>query len=356
MERHPGTTYQVIIDTFMRKTGPDSLVRLGRLTKGRGIRMQVAGAVPTLEFQKDILPKLQQTLASLREDGVDIWPGYAHVSPTSTLSLIKSLIFAQSNDYVWHEVVLAETHEGEGEAVGRSRVAGAGARELGHDGVAAFADEQPAGSQPVRFGERRRPGRTDGQGFRRQPGPATVRTRWRSGSWENGTKSTVHMAPFPKDEALTIQLMRDEKSVGNISDAGAHLQMLCGGGENILLFTKYVKEGLLTMEEAIHVKTGKLANFFGLRETGELKVGKRADIVVFDIDEIAYRDMEKRFDVPDGEGGTTWRFTRQAAPMRLTLVNGIATFDGTAYTGATPGEYISPQAGQDAARVLQAAE
>ena len=26
------------------------------------------------------------------------------------LSITKSLIFAQSNDYVWHEVVLAETH------------------------------------------------------------------------------------------------------------------------------------------------------------------------------------------------------------------------------------------------------
>jgi preprotein translocase SecE subunit len=42
----------------------------------------------------------------MREAGVDVGPGFAHVSPTSTLSLVKSLIFAQSNDYVWHEVVL----------------------------------------------------------------------------------------------------------------------------------------------------------------------------------------------------------------------------------------------------------
>jgi hypothetical protein len=62
-------------------------------------------------FQKDILPSMQKSLDEMRAAGVDVWPGYAHVSPTSTLSLYKSLIFAQSNDYVWHEVVLAETNE-----------------------------------------------------------------------------------------------------------------------------------------------------------------------------------------------------------------------------------------------------
>ena len=159
-----------------------------------------------------------------------------------------------------------------------------------------------------------------------------------------------------KAGASTVKLMHDEKSVGNISDAGAHLQMFCGGGENILLLTKYVKEGTISLEQAIHVKTGKLAHFFGLTDTGEIKVGKRADVVVFNMDEIRYRDMEKGFDVPDGEGGTTWRFTRQPAPMRLTLVNGTATFDGTRYTGATPGEYIAPQPANDEARTLQAAE
>jgi N-acyl-D-aspartate/D-glutamate deacylase len=29
-------------------------------------------------------------------------------------------------------------------------------------------------------------------------------------------------------------------------------------------------------------------------------------------------------------------------PTRLTLVNGVATFENGAYTGATPGEFLSP--------------
>ena len=354
--RYPGTTYQVIVDTFMRMTGPHHLERLERLTKGRHIRMQVAGAMPTLDFQKEILSVMKPRVEQMQANGVDIWPGYAHVSPTSTLSLVKSLIFAQSNDYVWHEVVLAETHE-EKAAMLADPDWRARAREswdtqawehspMRNPQDLFLLDSEnnagPVGMTLKDFAESRGLHRSDAM------------AQW---IIENGTKSTVHMAPFPKDEELTIKLMKDEKSVGNISDAGAHLQMLCGGGENILLFTHYVKEGLLTLEEAVHVKTGKLANFFGLIDTGELKVGKRADIAVFNLDEVKYRDMEKRFDVPDGDGGTTWRFTRQAAPMRLTLVNGVATFDASGYTGAKPGEYISPKAAVDQAeRMLEAAE
>ena len=64
LSRYPGTTYQVIVDTFMRKTGPASLERLERLSKGRNIRMQIAGAIPTLDFQKDIKPEMVERPSS----------------------------------------------------------------------------------------------------------------------------------------------------------------------------------------------------------------------------------------------------------------------------------------------------
>ena len=171
----------------------------------------------------------------------------------------------------------------------------------------------------------------------------------------NGTRSTVHMAPFPKDEDLTVALMKDPQTVGNISDAGAHLQMLCGGGENAGLLTRYVREeGRLTIEEAVHVLTGKLAQHFRLADRGVIAPGKRADICVFNMAEIERRPMKKAHDVPDGKGGTTWRFTRDAMPARLTLVNGVPTFENGAYTGATPGHFLSPAA--DSAAMAQAAE
>jgi N-acyl-D-aspartate/D-glutamate deacylase len=163
------------------------------------------------------------------------------------------------------------------------------------------------------------------------------------------------MAPFPKDEALTMELMMDPKTVGNISDAGAHLQMLCGAGENALLLTQYVRdEKRMTLEQAVHVMTGKLAQHFNLNDRGVIAVGKRADIAVFNMDEIQRREMEKAHDVPDGRGGTTWRFTRQAMPTRLTLVNGEPTFENGAYTGATPGKFLSPA--NDVVAMAEAAE
>jgi N-acyl-D-aspartate/D-glutamate deacylase len=355
LSRYPGATYQVIIDTFMRLTAPQDLERLERLSKGRNIRMQVAGAIPTLKFQKPMLDKLKPQVEQMQKNGVDIWPGFAHVATTSVLGLTKSLIFAQSNDYVWHEVVMAPTREEKMRLLAdpewRARARASWDNEAWPQSPMnnphnLYLLDSENGTGPINITLK---DLADSRGLHRSDAMA---------DWilENGTMSTVHMAPLEKDEEETVRLMLDDKSVGNISDAGAHLQMLCGGGENIQLFTKYVGEGMISLDQAIHLKTGKLANFFGLHETGEIKPGKRADVVVFNLDEIEYRDMEKRWDVPDGEGGTTWRFTRQPAPMRYTLVNGVVTFDGDKATGAMPGVYLAPTPGQTAGRQLEAAE
>ena len=354
MDRYPHTCYQVIVDTFMRMNGPANLKRLEKLLTGRKIRVQIAGGVPTLFFQAGILPEMQKSIQSMRDAGIDVWPGYAHVSPSSTLSLFKSLIFAQSNDYVWHEVVLAETQDEKRRLLGdpdwRAR-----ARESwdtqawGHSPLKNPQDlylldsengTGPIGGTLLEFAESRGQHRSDAMA-----------------DWilENGTMSTVHMAPFPKDEALTVALMQDPKTVGNISDAGAHLQMLCGGGENALLLTQYVRdEKSLTLEQAIHVMTGKIAEHFFLHDRGVIAPGKRGDICVFNFEEVQRRQMEKAWDMPDGKGGTTWRFTRKAMPARLTLVNGVPTFENGAYTGAKPGQFLSPVG--EPALVAEAAE
>jgi N-acyl-D-amino-acid deacylase len=353
MDRYPSTCYQIIVDTFMRMNGPANLKRLEKLLTGRKIRVQIAGGIPTLYFQAGILPEMQKTIDEMRAAGIDVWPGFAHVSPTSVLSLTKSLIFAQSNDYVWHEVVLAETHEEKARLLSdpdwRAR-----AREswdtqawdhspLKNPQELLMIDSEngvgPIGGTLKELADERGLHRSDAMA-----------------DWilENGIMSTVHMAPFPKNEELTVALMKDPKTVGNISDAGAHLQMLCGGGENALLLTRYVREDkVLTIEEAVHVMTGKLAEHFFLNDRGVIAPGKRADIAVFDLDEVTYHPFVKAWDVPDGKGGLGWRFTREAAPMRLTLVNGVPTFENGAYTGAKPGQFLSP-ANDDAALAVAA--
>ena len=114
--------------------------------------------------------------------------------------------------------------------------------------------------------------------------------------------------------------------------------MLCGIGDHIDLLAGYVRDKkLLTIEEAVHNITGKLADFFYLKDRGVIEVGRNADIVVFNLDEIERREKIKVFDVPDGKGARTWRYTRPPAPVRLTLVNGEPTFDRGHFTGNYPG-------------------
>jgi N-acyl-D-amino-acid deacylase len=354
MERYPATCYQVIVDTFMRMSGPDNLKRLEKLLKGRPIRVQIAGGIPTLEFQKGMLEPMKASIASMRAAGIDVWPGFAHVSPTNVLSIVKSLIFAQCNDYVWHEVVEADTHEekrrllADPEWRARARESW-DTKAWAHSPLNNPQDllllDSENGAGPLNLTLE---AYAESRGLHRSDAMA---------EWllANGTRSTVHMAPFPKDEELTIALMRDPQTVGNISDAGAHLQMLCGGGENALLLTQYVRdEGKLTLEEAVHVLTGKLAEHFFLHDRGVIAPGKRADICVFNLDEIQRQPMHKAHDVPDGRGGTTWRFTRAPMPPRLTMVNGVPTFENGAYTGQTPGQFLSPV--NDNALVAEAAE
>lgn len=354
MERYPATCYQVVVDTFMRMTGPANLRRLEKLLAGRTIRCQIAGGIPTLMFQKEILPSMQESMASMKAAGVDVWSGYAHVSPTTVLSMVKSLIFAQSNDYVWHEVVLAESHDEKRRLLAdpdwraRARVSW-DTQAWDHSPLKnpqdlLLLDSEngigPLGGTLLEYATSIGKHRSDAMA-----------------DWilANGTLSTVHMAPFPKDEELTVELLNDPKTVGNVSDAGAHLQMLCGSGENSLLLTKYVRENKwISIEQAVHVMTGKLAEHFFLHDRGTIAIGKRADIAVFNMDEIQNHQIVKAHDVPDGQGGTTWRFTRPPMPTRLTLVNGQPTFENGDYTGAKPGKFLSPV--NENALVAEAAE
>ena len=131
--------------------------------------------------------------------------------------------------------------------------------------------------------------------------------------------------------------------MANVTDAGAHGKLFCGAGYSVFLLTDYVRDRkVISLEQAVHMLTGRLSGFFGLNDRGTIEVGKAADITVFNLDEIEMRPEKKVWDVWDGTGGRTYRYTRDPAPMRLTLVAGVPTFDRGEFTGRYPGEFIGP--------------
>lgn len=347
MEKHKGSCFQVIVDVFRAMTAPESMVRIARLMDGLNVRVQWGG-LPTLVFQRDMMG-IQAPLVELHEqfksEGRDFWTAFAHIPVTSTLSVQSSLIFAQSNDYVWHEVVTAETDDAK-IAIMRDPDWRQRARHSWDNETFEFSPfprgraealllmNSDNGVGPI--------GVTVGEYMQQinAEHPSDAMAEWLIA---NGLESTVTMPAFEMDTDMVLKLLRDPKAVGNVSDAGAHGQMLCGGGENIKLLTEFVKKHkLLTLEEAVHALTGKIASHFSLSDRGLLDVGKKADITVFHLDEIQEREMRRVYDVPDGKGGHTWRWTRDAAPMRLTMVNGIPTFNGSGSTGSRPGEMLCP--------------
>jgi N-acyl-D-aspartate/D-glutamate deacylase len=168
--------------------------------------------------------------------------------------------------------------------------------------------------------------------------PSDALAQW---AWDNGPRSAVQMSAWVISDDILVKLVRDPTALGNISDFGAHTTLFCGAGHNLLLLTEWARDRkLITIEEAIHSLTGKVAHFFALHDRGTIHIGKQADIVVFNLDEIEVRKETKLWDVPDGFGGRTFRYVRAPAPMRLTLVNGVATFDNGDVTGNFPGRIV----------------
>ena len=355
LARYPGATLQCPVDNFMRQTAGDSAERIARLVKeaGPSVRVQLAGFRPALDFQSPAVPRQEELNEKFKAEGLDIWSGYHHVGPTLHVNFAASLLFAQQGNFVWQEIVnegdldkkMAMLADPEWRARARDSWDNQYSHTMLNDPTVLYLRESQTGAGPIGISLSQ---------YMHQKGlnhPSDAMAEW---AIANGPESNIQLPEWPNNDELLLKLFRDPNTIGNLSDAGAHTTLFCGAGDNVLLLTEWVRDrGLLTIEEAIHVLTGKAAAHFGFEDRGTIAVGKRADIAVFALDELARRPESKVWDVPDGLGGRTYRYTRPAAPMRLTLVNGIATFDNGEVTGNFPGEFIGPR---DPAPLAMAAE
>ncbi len=355
LARYPGVTLQLPIDNFMRKTAGVSAQRIADLVKevAPSLRVQLAGFRPALDFQSPYVPEQEALNEKFKAEGLDIWSGYHHVGPTLHVNFAQSLLFAQQGNYVWQEIVNETDFDKKMDMLAdpewRARARESWDNQHSHtmlnDPSVLLLRESQTGAGPI--------GITLSQ-YMHQMGlnhPSDAMAEW---ALVNGPESNVQMPEWPNNEELLMKLYRDPNTIGNLSDAGAHTTLFCGAGDNVLLLTEWVRDKqMLTIEEAVHVLTGKAAKHFGFEDRGTIEVGKRADIAVFDLAEIARRPEAKVWDVPDGLGGRTYRYTRQAAPMRLTLCNGVATFDNGEITGNFPGEFIGPRSPESLAMAAE---
>lgn len=118
------------------------------------------------------------------------------------------------------------------------------------------------------------------------------------------------------------------------SDAGAHLDRMCGGSYPTQLLADTLRgRKLVSLEWAVHAMTAKMAELLGLRDRGTITEGAFADLVVFDPATIDCAPARLVRDLP---GGATRMIAASIGVVRV-YVNGVETVvDGEA-TGALPG-------------------
>jgi len=129
------------------------------------------------------------------------------------------------------------------------------------------------------------------------------------------------------------ELLVDPDTVIASSDAGAHVQMMCAAGDTTLFLTRHVRDrGDLTVEQAVHELTGKLAGAFGFHDRGVVAQGKVADLTVFALDELHW---DADVFVDDLPGGAR-RLRRPPGGYRYTLAQGEVTQEAGVPTDARP--------------------
>ena len=342
--RYQGATAQIILDYFMRNTANAMLERFGNLARKTGVRLQWAG-MPSLQYMAKQLPRAQELHEQYKAEGLPIFTSFNVISPTSVINFNRTLVFGQNGNPVWQELVNQPGWEAKVAMLAdedwRARAREAWDNQFAHsylnDPTAMLLRESESGYGPI--------GVTLAD-YIAQTGinhPSDAMAEW---VLNNGQESTILKRSWEQDEEVLLQLLNDTNSLANVTDAGAHGKLFCGAGYNVFLLTDFVRDRkLISLERGVYMLTWRLAEFFGLHDRGTIEVGKVADIAVFNLDEIEMRPEKKVWDVWDGTGGRTYRYTRDPAPMRLTLVAGIPTFDHGEFTGRYPGEFIGPEAG-----------
>jgi N-acyl-D-aspartate/D-glutamate deacylase len=147
------------------------------------------------------------------------------------------------------------------------------------------------------------------------------------------------------DDEAVGDLITHPRTLVSLSDAGAHLSLLCDAGYSTTLLGKWVRQKQrLSLEAAVRRLTWDPARAYRIPERGLLAPGYWADLVAFDPDTVDALPAEWVHDLPAGEP----RFVSRARGIAWSLVNGIPVLEH--------GEIVERPAGARPGRILRAFE
>jgi N-acyl-D-aspartate/D-glutamate deacylase len=149
--------------------------------------------------------------------------------------------------------------------------------------------------------------------------------------------------------SMRADIWSDPRAMVGGSDAGAHLDRMCGSNYPTAFLEDCLRgRKLVPVEKAIQMMTGQPAALFGLRERGVLSEGMAADVLVFDPETVGSAPARLINDLPGGAP----RLIADSYGVVRVLVNGVETIRDGQPTGAVPGTLL--RSGRDTASVVPA--
>ncbi|MFE7315322.1 amidohydrolase family protein [Streptomyces sp. NPDC057555] len=157
---------------------------------------------------------------------------------------------------------------------------------------------------------------------------------------DDGLRTVLWPMPTDNDPdswALRQQTWQHEDVLLGGSDAGAHLDRMCGAPYTTRFLGDCLRgRKLVGLEQAVRMLTDDPAQLFGLRDRGRIAEGHHADLVLFDPERIDAGPATLVHDLP----GNSPRLDSAAIGVVSVRVNGVETIRDDVVTGAVPGTVL----------------
>ncbi len=151
--------------------------------------------------------------------------------------------------------------------------------------------------------------------------------------------ASLSTADIPARMDVLKEMLENEHTVTGLSDAGAHVTLICDGTMPTTQLTYWARdrqENTLPLEFVVEKQTRRNARLYGMTDRGTIEPGMRADLNVIDHERLAVDAPVAHDDLPAGG-------TRLLQPVRgyvATICAGVQTRDHDADTGARPGRLV----------------
>ena len=148
----------------------------------------------------------------------------------------------------------------------------------------------------------------------------------------------LFLQPLVNEDPDAIQAMLSHpRTLATFSDSGAHVCQEMGSSLQTHLLSYWVrKREAFTMEQGVRMLTFDNATAWDLHDRGLVRVGKVADLLVFEEDGIQPQIPTVETDLPSGAR----RLVQKADGIHATIVNGKVTLENGESTGETSGQLL----------------